>query len=94
MVILFLGFLLVETRVKDPLINLGMFRRKDLALASIVNILVGYALFIGLVSVPILVNIRQENLETLREAALQVGLLLSTLTVPMAFAAIPGGGGK
>lgn len=87
----FLGFLLVESRIKDPLINLGMFRRKDLALASLVNILIGYALFIGLVSVPILVNIRQENLESLREAALQVGLLLSTLTVPMALAAVPGG---
>jgi len=89
--LLFLGFLLVESRVKDPLINLRMFKRKDLALASIVNMLIGYALFIGLVSVPILVNIRQENLESLREAALQVGLLLSTLTVPMALAAIPGG---
>ena len=87
----FLGFLLVESRVKDPLINLGMFKRKDLTLASVVNILIGYALFIGLVSVPILVNIRQESLESLREAALQVGLLLSTLTVPMALAAVPGG---
>ena len=89
--LLFLGFLLVEARIKDPLINLQMFKRKDLALASIVNLLVGYALFIGLVSVPILVNIRQENLESLREAALQVGFLLSTLTIPMAMAAIPGG---
>ncbi len=89
--LLFLGFLLVESRIKDPLINLKMFKRKNLALASIVNLLVGYALFIGLVSVPILVNIRQENLESLREAALQVGLLLSTLTIPMALAAIPGG---
>jgi len=90
-VIFFLGFLLVESRVKDPLINLGMFKRKDFALAGTVNLFVGYALFIGLVSVPILVNIRQENLESLREAALQVGLLLSTLTVPMALAAVPGG---
>jgi MFS family permease len=89
--ILFLGFLLVESRIKDPLINLNMFKRKDLALASLVNLLIGYALFIGLVSVPILVNIRQENLESLREAALQVGLLLSTLTIPMALAALPGG---
>lgn len=86
-----LGFLLVEARIKDPLINLRMFKRKNLALASIVNLLVGYCLFIGLVSVPILVNIRQESLSTLREAALEVGLLLSTLTVPMAMAAIPGG---
>lgn len=90
-VIFFLGFLLVESRLKDPLINLRMFKRKDFALAGLVNLFVGYALFIGLVSVPILVNVRQENLESLREAALQVGLLLSTLTVPMALAAVPGG---
>ncbi len=87
----FLGFLLVESRVKDPLINLSMFKRKDFALAGLVNVFVGYALFIGLVSVPILVNVRQENLESLREAALQVGFLLSTLTIPMALAAVPGG---
>ena len=89
--LLFLGFLLVESRIKDPLINLRMFKRKNLAMASLVNLLVGYALFIGLVSVPILVNVRQENLDSLREAALQVGFLLSTLTIPMAMAAIPGG---
>ncbi len=90
-VLFFFGFLLVESRVKDPLINLGMFKRKDFALAGAVNLFVGYALFIGLVSVPILVNVRLENIESLREAALAVGLLLSTLTVPMALAAVPGG---
>lgn len=89
--IFFLGFILVESRIRDPLINLNIFRRKDIALASIVNLLVGYALFIGLVSVPILINVRQEDYTTLREAALEVGLLLSTLTIPMALAAVPGG---
>ncbi len=90
-IIFFLGFLLVESRVKDPLINLQMFKRRNLASASVVNLLVGYCLFIGLVSVPILVNIRQENLTTLRQAALEVGILLSALTIPMALAAVPGG---
>ncbi len=89
--IAFLGFLLVESRIKDPLIDLRMFRRRDLSVAAFVNLLVGYCLFIGLVSVPILVNIRQEDLSSLREAALQVGILLSALTVPMAIAAVPGG---
>lgn len=90
-VIMFIGFLLVESRVKDPLINLRMFLRRNLSMASIVNVLVGYCLFIGLVSIPILINIRQETLSDLRTAALYVGLLLSTLTVPMAVAAFPGG---
>jgi MFS family permease len=46
---------------------------------------------IGLVSVPILVNIRLEDASQLSAAALQVGILLSALTVPMALAAVPGG---
>lgn len=90
-VVLFIGFILVESRLKSPLINLQMFRRKNLSAASVVNLLVGYCLFIGLVSVPILINLRQESTATLSAAALQVGGLLATLTLPMAFAALPGG---
>lgn len=90
-VIFFLGFLLVESRVRDPLFNLKMFRKRNISAGALTNLFVGYCLFIGLVSVPILVNVRQQDASTLREAALQVGLLLSTLTVPMAIAAIPGG---
>lgn len=90
----FIAFILVELRVKDPLINLRMFLRRNLSTASIANLLIGYALFIGLVSVPILVNliaIRDGGFDTLTDAALVVGLLLSTLTIPMAVAAVPGG---
>jgi MFS family permease len=89
--VLFLGFVLVESRIKDPLVNLSMFKRRNIWSASLVNLLIGYCLFIGLVSVPLLVNIRQEGVETLTQTALQVGILLSTLTLPMAAAAIPGG---
>jgi MFS family permease len=89
--VLFIAFLLVESRIKDPLVNLGMFKRRNLWTASLVNLLIGYCLFIGLVSVPLLVNMRQESVATLSEAALQVGVLLSTLTLPMALAALPGG---
>jgi MFS family permease len=87
----FILFLLVESRVRYPLVNLQMFRRRNLSAALIVNLFVGYILFIGLVSVPILVNIRQEDATTLTATALQVGALLSTLTIPMAVAAVPGG---
>jgi MFS family permease len=89
--LMFIGFLLVEARVRDPLIKLNMFRRRNLSMAALVNLFVGYCLFIGLVSVPLLVNIRQESAAQLREAALEVGILLSALTIPMAMAAIPGG---
>ena len=85
------GFIWVETRVRHPLINLQMFRRRNLSAGALVNLFVGFCLVVGLVSVPILVNVRQEDASTLSQAALQVGLLLSTLTVPMALAAVPGG---
>lgn len=87
----FIGFIAVESRVKDPLIDLRLFRHKRLSSASIINLLIGFCLMIGLVSVPILVNIRAQDPEKIGEAALQVGILLSALTVPMAIAAIPGG---
>ena len=90
-VIFLLLFVLVESRVRDPLINLNLFRRRNISAGLITNGFVGYALFIGLVVVPILINVRQESTDTLTEAALEVGLLLSGLTIPMALAAIPGG---
>ncbi len=90
-VALFAGFILVETRVKDPLLDLRMFRHRNLSAGAIVNLFVGFALMIGLVSVPILINIRAEDASHLTDAALQVGILLSALTVPMALAAVPGG---
>ncbi|MEO8607570.1 MAG: MFS transporter [Chloroflexota bacterium] len=53
-----IGFVFVESRVRDPLIDLGMFRIRAVSSGSLVNLLVGFCLMIGLVSVPILVNIR------------------------------------
>lgn len=89
--VLFIAFIIVETQVKDPLINLKMFKRRNLSAAAVVNLLVGYCLFIGLVSVPILVNLQFGDPGSFREAALRVGGMLSTLTIPMALAAVPGG---
>ncbi len=87
----FAAFIAVERRVRDPLLNLKLFRQRSLSAGLLVNLFVGFSLVIGLVSVPILVNVRQEDASTLTQAALQVGLLLSALTVPMALAAVPGG---
>lgn len=89
--VFFIGFIVVERRLRDPLIDLTMFRKRNLSAGLATNLFVGYCLFIGLVSVPILVNVRLEDSSKLREAAVQVGVLLSALTVPMAIAAIPGG---
>jgi MFS family permease len=87
----FVAFLLVEARIRDPIVNLGLFKRRNISAGALSNLFVGYCIFIGLVIVPILLNARAEDRENLREVALQVGLMLSTLTIPMALAALPGG---
>lgn len=89
--VLFLLFIVVELRVRHPLFDLRMFRKRQLSAGALTNLFVGYCLFIGLVSVPILINVSQTSFASLREAALVVGILLSALTVPMAIAALPGG---
>ena len=68
-----------------------LFRRRNLASGAIINLFIGFCLMIGLVTVPILVNVRVKDSTQLSQAALQTGILLSALTVPMALAAIPGG---
>ena len=90
-VLAFVLFLLVEARLRYPLVRLGIFRERSIGAALLANLFVGYCLFIGLVSVPILVNLRQSDVSQLSQAALEVGLILSSLTVPMALAAIPSG---
>ena len=90
-VFLFVAFIFVESRTRYPLFDLKIFRRRNVSAGLVTNLLVGFCLMIGLVSVPILVNIRIIDASHLSEAALQVGILLSALTVPMALAALPGG---
>lgn len=90
-VLFFIGFIFVERRARDPLFDLNLFKRRNLSAGLVTNLFVGFCLMIGLVSVPILVNVRVAEIENLAAAALQVGILLSALTVPMAIAAIPGG---
>lgn len=84
-------FLLVESRVRSPLVDLQLFRRRNFAMGNLTSLIVGFALMIGLVSVPILINIRAEDAAHLTEAALAVGIVMSALTIPMGLAAIPGG---
>jgi MFS family permease len=88
---MFALFIYVEFKARDPLFDLRIFRRRNLAMGSLTNLFVGFCLMIGLVSVPILVNIRLDDASEIATAAFQVGILLSALTVPMALAAVPGG---
>ena len=59
--LMFMVFLLIESRVKYPLVRLGMFRDINFSSASVTNGLVGFCLAIGLVSAPLLVNFRMRN---------------------------------
>jgi len=83
------GFVLVEWRSKQPLFALSHFRNRNISLASGINLLVGFCLMVGLVSVPLFIN--TVVAESLDEAALLSGLLLGALTIPMALASVPGG---
>jgi MFS family permease len=84
-----IGFILAERHSKHPLFALSHFRRRNISLASIINLLVGFCLMVGLVSVPLFINMVVAT--DLSEAALLSGILLGTLTVPMAISSIPGG---
>jgi MFS family permease len=92
-ILCFLIFLLVEWRLRYPLVDLHLFRKRNVWSASATNLVVGFCLMLGLVSVPLFVNLRAENAtaEAIARAAEKAGILLSGLTIPMAIAAIPGG---
>ncbi len=85
----FLAFLWVERRSAAPLLNLQRFSDRNVRAATTTNLLVGFCLMVGLVSVPLLIN--AVGARTSEEGALVSGYLLSALTIPMALAAIPGG---
>lgn len=90
-------FLLIESRLKHPLIRLGIFRQGGFASAMWVNGLVGFCLFISLASMPLLVNVKslgdfgraavfQPNLLT--SAALISGIMMGAFTIPLALATL------
>lgn len=85
----FISYVLLERRSTHPLFDLTYFRKRNVSLASGINLLVGFCLMVGLVSVPLFINaVIAENLD---QAALLSGILLGTLTIPMALASVPGG---
>ncbi|MCI0714398.1 MAG: MFS transporter, partial [Chloroflexi bacterium] len=89
----FVLFIFWELRTRHPLIKLSQFRKRNFSAAGFINLCLGFSLAIGLVSVPILINIGLDDptRDDLLQAAFHTGLVLSGLTVPMALAAVPGG---
>lgn len=86
-------FLRWEWGRRYPMIELHLFRKQNVSSAAIANLLIGFCLMLGLVSVPLLINLRAEDSSptSIALAAERAGILLSALTVPMAVVAIPGG---
>jgi MFS family permease len=71
-----------------PLINLGLFRKRNFSSAVVVNFMVGWVLIIAMVNVPLLINVLEIDIQ---QAALTSGWLLSAMTVSMAIMAYVGG---
>lgn len=96
-------FIWTQRRSQRSLIDVTMFSKPGVAVATWLNLLVGMVIFIPLVSVPLLVNIRNLDIigfaaisitvqeAALRDASLQTGLLMAAFTVPLAVASVVGG---
>ena len=84
-----MGFVIVERRSADPLIDFRMLGRRSFAPAVAVNFLVGAVLVIAMVDVPLFVNLVVDN--NLERAAVHSGWVLSALTAAMAVASYLGG---
>ncbi|MEM9748507.1 MAG: MFS transporter [Actinomycetota bacterium] len=73
---------------RDALVDGGLFRGRNVRVALIVNFLVGAALVIAMVDVPLFVNAVEIDLE---RSAVVAGWILSALTAAMAVASYVGG---
>ncbi len=87
-VVLVGGFVWHQRRAADPLITPSFFRGRDLRVALFVNLLVGAALVIAMVDVPIFVNAIELDIE---RSAVVSGWLLASLTAAMSLASWLGG---
>ena len=89
------AFVWLERRVVHPLIDLGVFRSRNLSLACLVSGVIGFGSVIAMVAVPLFVTTVQtggaELSDLLRTAAVGSGQLLSTFTVAMAALSVVGG---
>ncbi len=93
--LLFGLFVIIERSVPHPLVELGMLRRPNLATACAINFLVGAALVIAMVDVPLFINtVLAEGstvAEMLRVGAVRSGQVLAVMTGAMSLASLLGG---
>lgn len=90
------AFVWVEQRVQYPLFSIDLLRQRNAGIASLVNVLVGFALALAIANVPLFIHTRLELFnpgvaDILPRGAWDSGWMLSALTLTMAGMAIPGG---
>jgi EmrB/QacA subfamily drug resistance transporter len=83
-----IAFVLRERAVEEPLIDFDLFAGRNLTAAVIINFLVGAALVIAMVDVPLFVNVVEVDVE---RSAVIAGWVLSALTAAMAIMSYIGG---
>ncbi len=83
-----IGFVMVEGRVADPLIDLDLLLGRLSGPAMLINALLGAGLIIAMVNVPLFVNVVEGDL---KRSAVLAGALLTALTGSMAVASYLGG---
>jgi EmrB/QacA subfamily drug resistance transporter len=82
------GFFYSQRRTSDPLIDFSLFRGRNLTAAVAINFLVGAALIIAMVNVPLIINVLELDVE---RSAVTAGWVLSALTAAMALSSYLGG---
>ncbi len=83
-----IAFVAQQRRSAHPLLDRGLIRGRNLAMALIVNFVIGAGLAIAMVDVPLFVNSVEIDLE---RSAVIAGWVLSALTAAMAIASYLGG---
>jgi MFS family permease len=81
-------FLIQQSYSRNPIFDPSLFRGRNLLIALVVNFVVGAALVIAMVDVPLFVNSVEVDLE---RAAVYSGWILSALTAAMALTSYVGG---
>jgi MFS family permease len=81
-------FIWLQRRTADPIIDFRLFAGRNLTAAVVVNFLVGGALVIAMVDVPLFVNVIELDIE---RSAVISGWLLASLTATMSVASYAGG---
>ncbi len=81
-------FIYSQRRSSDPLIDFRLFSGRNLTSAITINFLVGAALIIAMVNVPLIINVLELDVE---RSAVVSGWTLSALTAAMAVSSYMGG---